>query len=140
MKTGKIVILGISLCFAAYLYTACKPVWQFDSLERNARKVITGSELQAWAVALLAKYATNTTLSWSEMQTNFPQQLRGLAPKLGPYVIVNRSENTNSPTWVHVAWGSGFLGATGFEIGSTNFQGLDPKGHAWQPGVYFYRR
>ena len=75
----------------------------------------------------------------SELGTNFPQRLRGLAPKLGPWVVVFESDHTNEPSWVCVRWGSGFLGSHGFEVGPTNFVSLR-LGHAWQPGVYFFDR
>jgi hypothetical protein len=117
-------------------------VWQFDRLERNARKVITGTELQTWAINLLARYPmeTNLDLSISELDTNFPQQLRGLAPQLGPHVFVYVYDDTNYPSYVNVYWGSGFLGAAGFYIGSTNFVRSGGTEHAWQPGVFFYQR
>jgi hypothetical protein len=108
-------------------------------LERNARKVITASELQAWATNLLAQYPTHTTLSLSELGTNFPQQLRYLAPKLGPTVVIFEGADSNSPSWVFMRWGSGFLGSHGFEVGPTNFVSNRP-GRAWQPGVYFFER
>jgi hypothetical protein len=44
------------------------------------------------------------------------------------------------PSYVQLYWGSGFLGGTGFYIGRTNFTMDASLGHAWQPGVYFYRR
>jgi hypothetical protein len=131
-----ILLAGIGGC----IYTSYKPTWQFDHMEQNARKMITGAELQTWATDLLAHYPSNTTLRVSELGTNFPQQLRRLAPKLGPGISIVERFDTNSPAWVRLYWGSGFLGASGFEIGPTNFAGFDPKGHAWQPGVYFYKR
>jgi hypothetical protein len=63
--------------------------------------------------------------------------LRKLAPKLGPYIWLYDGYDTNSPRWVRLYWGSGFLGAHGFEIGPTNFVSMRP-GHTWSPGVYFY--
>jgi hypothetical protein len=113
--------------------------WQFDHLEENAKKVITGSELQKWATNLLAQYPGDTSLSAADLGTNFPPQLRALAPKLGPYIWINTAYDTNSPRWVRLHWGSGFLGTTGFEIGPTNFVSERTR-HAWQPGVYFYNR
>lgn len=131
--------LILLICVGACVYTGRNPVWQFDHLEGNARKVITGAELQAWATNLLAQYPTHSTLKPSELGTNFPVQLQHLAPKLGPMVVIFERTETNEPSWVFVRWGSGFLGSHGFEIGPTNFVSSRP-GHPWQPGVYFFER
>jgi hypothetical protein len=139
MKATSIFAVILFICVAACLYTACKPVWQFDHLEQSARRVITATELQTWATNLLARYPTNTDLRVSELGTNFPQRLRDLAPKLGPSVVIFEGDDTNSPSWVFLRWGSGFLGSRGFEIGPTNFVSGRP-GHVWQPGVYFFDR
>jgi hypothetical protein len=132
------VMLGFFVLVGVPLYRGCQPVWQFDRLERNARKVITGDELQAWATNFLVRYPTNDGLSLrvKDLGTNFPNQLLGLAPKLGPHVFIYQGRSDGSPNWVRLYWGSGFLGSTGFEIGPTNFVSRRP-GHAWQPGVYF---
>jgi len=139
IKAAPIVVLILSTCVAAFLYVSCKPIWQFDHLEKNARRVITASELQTWATNLLAQYHTNIHLSFtlSELGTNFPQQLRGLAPELGPHIEVYQWEETYPEPSVRIWWGSGFLGAAGFEMGPTNF--VLGSGNQWQPGVYFFR-
>jgi len=139
VKSTLIFLLTCLACVTACLYNGCKPVWQFDLLEHNARKAITAAELQTWATNLLAQHPTPGTLKLSELGTNFPHQLRNLAPKLGPMVVIFEGQDTNSPSWVFVRWGSGFLGSHGFEIGPTNFVS-DRPGHAWQPGVYFFER
>jgi hypothetical protein len=138
-RAAGILALVLFAWFVAYLYSGCKPVWQFDHLEQNARKVITASELQAWATNLLARYPAETSFRMSELGTNFPQQLRGLAPRLGPGVAVHVYDDTKQPPYVQVDWGSGFLGGAGFYIGATNFVTGGKGVHAWQPGVYFYR-
>jgi hypothetical protein len=84
-----------------------------------------------------------TNYVWTcQLRTNYPSQLRGLAPRIGPFVNVNVSEDTNEPPFVMLQWGSGFLGATGFYIGRTNFVMPDGyrKSSMWRPGVYFFRR
>ena len=35
-----VVALAILLAVAAYFYNGYEPVWQYDNLERNAKKVI----------------------------------------------------------------------------------------------------
>src|ERR1051325_4111657 len=97
MKNILIIIIIILACIAAYFYNGYKPVWQFDHLERNAKKVITGGELQNWATNLLAQYPTQTNLSLSQLGTNFPPRLRDLAPKIGPMIVVFEAVDTNSP-------------------------------------------
>jgi hypothetical protein len=142
MKSKSAIVSSAFLfLIVAYCYNSCKPVWQFDHLEQNARNVVTGSELQEWATNFLAQHPfTNKGWNGIDLGTNFPQQLYKLAPRIGPRVYTYEGYDTNSPRWVGVHWGSGFLGASGFEIGPTNFHGFDPHGHEWQPGVYFYRR
>jgi hypothetical protein len=144
VKTISIVALVLLVCFAGCIYSGHKTLWQFDHLEQNARKVITGSELQTWATNLLARYPMETNLSISALGTNFPQRLRGIAsPRLGPDVFIH-VHDTNYPSsyvpnesYVQLVWGSGFLGGAGFVVGSTNF--ILGFGHQWQPGVYFYK-
>ena len=139
-KVSSIVTLAVLLfCIAAYFYIGCRPAWQFDNLERNAKKVITATELQTWATNLLSTYPTNpdVVIRLSDLGTNFPKQLRDLAPKLGPHIWFFEGDDTNSPRWVRVRWGSGFLGSRGFEVGPTNFVSLRSD-RAWSPGVYFY--
>jgi hypothetical protein len=144
MKPASIVALLLLAMLGGCIYWSYKPAWQFDHLEQNARKVITAQELQSWATRLLDQYPTTETnlVLVSQLHTNFPQQLRGLAPRLGPNVYVTYYD-TNKTPFVELSWGSGFLGNTGFYIGRTNFTmnaGFDKVCRAWQPGVYFYRR
>jgi len=63
-----------------------------------------------------------------------------MAPDLGPGVNVYFPDNTNYPGWVSLGRGSGFLGSRFLEVGPANFVDKSPNAHAWQPGVYFYRR
>ena len=131
-----LVALGALACYSA------RPVWQYCRLEQNAKKVVTGTELQAWATNLLAQYPSNVTLKASLLGTNFPQRLRSLAPEIGPSVRLNFPDNTNFAGWVMVGWGSGMLGSSGFEVGPTNYAYAfrSARAHEWQPGVYFFRR
>jgi len=136
MKSQSIATIIVLGCIAAFLSYACRPDWQFARLERNARKVITPTQLQTWAVWLLAKSPTNTTPRVSELGTSFPSQLLGLY-HLPPYIQI-RESLTNSPGSVLLAWGGGLIGHCGFEIGPTNFVSYREHARAWQPGVYFW--
>jgi hypothetical protein len=139
------------VCIAVYFYSCLKPVWDFDNLEQKAHKAIRGRELQTWATNLLAHPPIDADPSLSELGTNFPVQLRRLSPKIGPNIYVHIFD-TKGPPFIQVWWGSGFLGATEFYIGSTNFAYLGMENftdytnksdsgyfHVWQPGVWFYR-
>jgi hypothetical protein len=132
-----IIILALLAGLGVCIYTSYRPVWQFDHLEQTARKTVTGPELQSWATNLLARHPEYGGVRPSELGADFPKQLQVLAPKLGPVVYIQVPDDTNSPAYVQVTCGSGFLGAHGFEIGPTNFTGLRAK-RLWQPGVYSY--
>jgi hypothetical protein len=140
MKTSSVIGLIFLACMGGCVFHACRPVWQFDHLEQNARKSFTASELQMWATGLLADYPTNVDyLKRSQLGTNVPKNLLTLAPRTGPLIGIFSGYETNSPRYVKLYWGSGVLGAAGFEIGPTNFVSYQP-GHVWAPGVYFYKR
>jgi hypothetical protein len=156
MKTAHIILVILVICFGAFIFISYKPVWQYDHLERNASKVITGTELQVWATNLLARYPMETNFYPSQLGTNFPPQLRKLAPKLGPYVAVHISpDEIRQPSFVQISWEGGILDGSGFYVGPTNFitvnlsdltNGIyvrDSDGyyvHLWQPGVWFFRK
>jgi hypothetical protein len=130
--TSLILLLAIGGCG----YVCYKPVWQFDHLERNARKVVNPAQLQAWTVSLLASHPPNGRVLLSEVGTNFPSQLLRLAPAIGPDIRVHCDlENTNQQPYVQISWGSGFLGAHSFFVGRTNFTPY--LTNRWSPGVYF---
>jgi hypothetical protein len=135
VKAPSVILIAALAGLGGCTYISCKPVWEFDRLERNARKAVTGSELQAWATHLLAIYSNGGSLRLSTLGTNFPQPLRGLAPQLGPRIYISVPDDTNFPSCVQVFWGSGFLGHHGFFLGPTNF--IARRGRPWQPGVYF---
>src|SRR4051812_28542876 len=89
-KLAVVAVLVVLAVLGARIYTTRKEIRRYDELESNARKVITGPELQAWALPLLEQYSTITELTVSQLGTNFPQQLIGLDPDRGPHVIVHR--------------------------------------------------
>lgn len=139
MKLISIILVIAVIWIGVSVVRTCLMVTSYNRLAQNASKVVSGRELLAWATNLLAVNPTGTNLTPPHWGTNFPKQLLGLCPRLGPHVIVYEGGETNSPSWVRVAWGSAGMGASGFEIGPTNFVSLQP-GHEWQPGVYFFKR
>ena len=98
--------------------------------------MITPTQLQTWAVQLLAISHTNTAPKVSELGTNFPSQLLGFYHQ-PPYIQIQEAL-TNSPGSVLLAWGGGLIGHCGFEIGPTNFVSYRDHKRAWQSGVYFW--
>jgi hypothetical protein len=139
MKVAKRIIgFCVLALFGVVIYTSCKPVWQFDHFEKNARRAVTGTELQVWATNLLARHPEYGGVRRSEFGADFPKQLDRLAPKLGPMVYIQMPEDTNFPAYVQLSWGGGILGHLGFEVGPTNFTGFRSQ-RAWQPGVYFFK-
>jgi len=138
MRSSYIIAVACILValYFIFIWPTQRVYRSFDNLERNARKVITGTELQEWAIGLLTLAPTNSRPRVSELGTNFPAQLLGLF-RHPPYILIQEA-NTNSPASVFLMWGSGFLGHSGFEIGPTNFVSYRANARAWQPGVYFW--
>jgi len=130
----------IVTCLMILLFVAVWPIfrvfWSFDHLEQNAKRVITGSQLQAWAISVLEHPPTNITYRISELGTNFPPQLLGLYHY--PPTIDIYEATTDSPGSVILTWGGGLIGHCGFVVGPTNFVDYHLNAHAWQDGVYFW--
>lgn len=137
MKLGSVIALAALLCGIGYLWVACRPVWEFDRLETNAQKAISPEELEAWAMELMSRYPDGHWFKRSELSNNIPPKLLALAPRVGPSVYIYPAEKDDKGERIRVYWGSGFLGAKGFSIGTTNYVG---NGTLWKPGIYFYKR
>ena len=132
-----IVVVGVlTTLYFIFIWPTQRLFRSFDNLERNAKHVITGTQLQAWATDLLTTWPTNATPRVSQMGTNFPAQLLGLYHN-PPYIQIQQAD-TNSPASVYLMWGGGMIGHCGFEIGPTNFVSYRSNARAWQPGVYFW--
>jgi len=147
MCVKKLIVIAtlVFLCLVWYWVSPTRrSVRTFDHLEDSVKAVITASELQAWATNLLAKYPTDasitnaTVISPAKLGTNFPAQLLGISPVLGPGVTILHSQDdeSNDTSCVIIDWGGGMLGHAGFMVGSTNFSIVSD--HKWQEGVYFY--
>lgn len=138
----RVIFAGVFVAAAWFLLVVIWPTYSlfssFDRLEQNARKAVTGQQLQAWATNLLAHPPHGYT-SATALGTNFPQPLLRLWRRPPDIMVYEASTNHAGLTaWVRLTWGSGFLGHCGFEIGPTNFTG-NKGGTAWQPGVYFWK-
>jgi hypothetical protein len=94
--------------------------------EKDAKRMVTGDELQSWALKLLADPQNQL------LKTSYPVQLRDLYPSHFPHVeiVTNSIQRTN---FVYLSWG-GVDWQLGFKIGPTNFVS---SGHKWQDGIYF---
>ncbi len=132
-----IVVVGVlAPLYFIFIWPTQRVFRSFDNLERNAKRVVTGAQLQAWATGLLAASPTNTTPRVSQLGTNFPAQLLGLY-RNPPYIQIQEGD-TNSPASIYLMWGGGMIGHCGFEIGPKNFVSYRSHARAWQPGVYFW--
>ncbi len=132
-----IVVVGVlAPLFFIFIWPTQRAFRSFDNLERNAKRVVTGAQLQAWATGLLAASPTDTTPRVSQLGTNFPAQLLGLY-RNPPYIQIQEGD-TNSSASIYLMWGGGMIGHCGFEIGPTNFVSYRSHARAWQPGVYFW--
>lgn len=89
--------------------------------QRDAKRMVSGDELQAWALKLLADPENQY------LKTNYPAPLRNLYPGDLPLVMVER--DSVRLAWGHVDW------MAGFAIGPTNFV---TDGRKWQPGIYWF--
>ena len=140
MKLSVVLVAAAILCLAAMILPSCRGIWQFDHLEKNAKKTITAAELQTWATNLLAQYPSNATASVrpSELGTNFPERLLKLYHRPPSVFIFSPTADWPVPH-LSITWGGGFIGHTGFEIGPTNFPGWRGT-NIWAPGVYFFKQ
>jgi hypothetical protein len=134
MKAAATIIATAIIILALVWFSpTCRVFRSFDHLEQNARKVIKGSELQAWAIQEVAQYPTDMHVRRSDLVAPLPKQLLSLYHN--PPDIFVYETTTNYPGHVRLIWGGGMIGHKGFEIGPTNFVG---RGHPWQEGVYFW--
>jgi hypothetical protein len=140
MKLTLWLVVAAIILLAGMFLPSCRVIRQFDHLERSARKTITASELQTWAINLLAKYPSNTTTSvWpSELGTNFPNKLLKLY-HVPPNIFIFGPTADWPVPHLSITWGGGFIGHTGFEVGPTNFPGWRGT-NTWAPGVYFFKQ
>ncbi len=140
MKNVLFAVLAVGFIALGFLVYSFGPVWEFDHFfDNRAKKAASAVNLQAWATNLVAKYPAGTSFRISQSKTNVPPELLALAPRFGPQVFVFPPDGMNSNGWVGVVWGSGFLGAKGFEIGDSNYVSPDGAKELRQ-GVYFYER
>jgi hypothetical protein len=131
----------VLIAVVLFVWPAYRVFRSFELIEPKAKAKITGTELQTWAINLLATHPPGLT-TVERLGTNFPQQLLGLY-RHEPWIIVyesttNRDDSVN-PGWVRITWGGGYMGHSGFEIGPTNFTSYKREANAWHDGVYFYR-
>jgi hypothetical protein len=134
------VTLFLTALYFLFVWPIHKKFIAFDNIERDAKRVITGAELQAWATNLLASISSTTTpIRVSGLGTNFPSQLLNLNDGTRPYIYIHRESDTNFPPCVRLTWGGGMIGHCGFDIGPTNHVNYRYRyAREWQSGVYFW--
>jgi hypothetical protein len=134
MKTAPYFVTALVVILLLwYVTTPMRRGYEIEHLEKNARKVITASKLQEWAVSLL-RSADSSPGSGKGPQMNFPPQLLKLYHK-PPSVEIHESTSLDH-SYVTVIWGGALAGDCGFFIGTTNY--LWGNGHKWQDGVFFW--
>ena len=136
MNYRQIVNVVVATLIVIFFYFNCESDRQFSGVEGKIRERISPVDLQKWATGLLAQYPSETQLRVADLGTNFPSQLRGLAPRLfGSAIYVHGGDSVPS---VVLRWGTGGLGSTGVWVGPTNFVCSHPS-RLWVPGIYFYQ-
>jgi len=132
-KLGISAAIALACALMLWFSPPCSIIRSFDNLEGNAKTITSGPQLQAWAMGVLAQYPTGADFFSDRLGTNFP--LRSLYHN--PAYVVVWGATSNSPAYLNLMWGGGFIGHCGFEIGPTNFVSYR-SGHKWQDGVYFW--
>ena len=106
MKSSRIATVVVLAGMGGFLYYSCKPIWDFEFLERRARNAVSASELQSWATNLLAQHRQAGHLKGPALRASgFPMPLRKVAPQIGPDVDVRVPDDTNLPPYVQISWG-----------------------------------
>jgi hypothetical protein len=127
--TRNLLAIGAAIVLGFFLLGTLYQSWYGFKGEKWAKRVVTGNDLQAWALKVLADPQNKV------LKTNYPAELRDMYPGDLPIVLVS---GTNYPpasvciAWGHIDW------MAGFEIGPTNFVCGHLNAHEWQPGVYWF--
>ncbi len=128
-RFAKIILVGVLLVPISFILLPLGFLvvdgYALGHLEANARNVVTGDELQAWATKVLAHPGDYS------LRTNYPSALRRVHPLREPSTSI--CTNLDNPPFVTLEWNEVDI-EIGFEIGPTNFVG---RGQKWQDGVYF---
>ena len=139
MRRFRYILIALVCVVALWCVLPFRLFWSFYHIEQHAKKRITGTELQQWAVKVLAQHPVSSNgyniVRRSELPVPLPSPLLGLYHN--PPDIFVFETTTNSPGCIRLMWGGGLIGHCGFEIGPTNF--VSYRGtHKWQDGVYFW--
>jgi len=122
------------------VYISFEGFWSFDHIEQRAKRKVTGTELQQWALQVLAAPSKSSddvdSPRLSELPVPLPSGLVNVY-HYPPYIFVFHNTNT-PPGFIRLVWGRGMIGHCGFEIGPTNFESPRTT-NKWQDGVYFWK-
>lgn len=130
---GCLLVVSIWYWRAHLTYTG-----EVSHFEAKVRSQVNPVVLQDWAVKVIAECSTSQVAETSFAIRNLPGYLQSL-DSLSPFGYAF-STTSNRPGFLRIAWGSGFRGHWGLNVGDTNF--VDPFGNQsemWKPGVYFWR-
>lgn len=128
---GCLLLLGIW-----YWQTHLTYAGEVSRFESKVRKQVDPVELQQWANATLARHSTSQVQNASFAVDTVPAYVRSLH-RLPPVAFAFPA-TSDKLAHVRLAWGSGFRGHWGVDVGGTNFD-CPYGGSAWRPGVYFWR-
>lgn len=130
-----------AICLIVFWYfTPYRIFWSFDHIEQHVKKQMTATELQQWALQVMALHPTTTDseeIRVSDLPVPLPKPLSNVWRHLPTIYIFNPDTNT-TPSYMNLTWGGGFIGHSGIEIGPTNFVSFRSE-DKWQDGVYFWK-
>jgi hypothetical protein len=114
--------------------------WRFDHIEQHVKKQMSATELQQWALQVMALHpvaADSEQVRIANLPVPLPKPLSNVWRHLPDIYIFNPDTNA-TPAYMSLTWGGGFIGHCGIEIGPTNFVSFRSE-DKWQDGVYFWK-
>jgi hypothetical protein len=85
-----VILAAILIGVGSTIYGWLRVEWTYSHIEQKARRVVTATELQAWATHLVADYPPDNYPTRASMRSNLPPAQLHVAPGiLGPFVIVD---------------------------------------------------
>jgi len=130
-----LILTGIGLLFGQCIYTETR----YTSIVRRMTNAISPSDLQAWAVKVIATNKPGEfnpqPLDTDTLPDSWRKTLISAWRKPPRFVVYD--PQSDNPGCIRITWGGGGIGYTGFEVGPTNFQSM--IGNEIAHGVYWFR-
>jgi hypothetical protein len=136
MNCQKIPRLSTAICILLVFGTiGCRPVYEtrIPKFAEDVKKVVDSSELQEWAVKVLAEQKSDAREIPRE---NVPASIRDLSSQGSPFQWAAREQNC-----VRLVWGGGF-GHWGILVGTPSFRPAQDGNYfiEWKSGIYFWHQ